>query len=89
MLDAFIPSLIIAASTVVAFVAGRLVGWAAARARATRIACALVLLLSIGAALFFWFSPSSRYTLLLPAAFAAGFFMYGGRRMTPGVFDRD
>ena len=89
MLDAFVPSLIIAVSTVVAFVAGRIVGWLAERVRMTRLLRVLVILLSIGVALFFWFSPSSRYALLLPAAFAVGFLAHGGRRFVPGLFDRE
>lgn len=87
MLDAFVPSLIIVASTVAAFVAGRVVAWFAARTRTTRIVRLIVLLLALGFALFFWVSPSSRYALLLPAGFALGFLAYGGRRIAPGVFE--
>jgi len=89
MLDAFIPSLIIVASTVTAFVVGRGVAWGSARMRITRVARVIVFMVAIGFALFFWYSPASRYALLLPAGFAVGFFLYGGRRMAPRVFDRE
>ena len=82
------PSLIIAASTVCAFVLGRALAWLVGRwsrrVRATRIA---VVVVSVIVALYFYFSPSSRYALLLPAAFALGHLTYGHSRIAPRVFD--
>lgn len=87
MLESFVPSIIIAASAVGAFAAGRLIGWLAARTRLLRSVRIVVVALSIGVALFFHFSRSSRYALLLPVSFAIGCFTHGRRPIAPGVFD--
>lgn len=77
----------IAASTVSAFVAGRILAWCAARwpglALPLRI---LVLTLTALAVVWVLVTPSSRYALLLPAAFALAFFSFGHTRIAPGVF---
>lgn len=88
MIESFIPSLIIAASTVVAFVVGRVMAWATRRTRLFHIVRVLVVLLSIAAAVFFVWSRSSRYALLLPAAFVVGFVTHGSGQVSPGLFDR-
>lgn len=88
MFESFVPSLVIAASTVVAFVVGRLIAWTAHRTRSFRIVRVLVVLLSIAAAAFFVWSRSSRYALLLPAAFVVGFVTHHSGRIAPGLFDR-
>ena len=82
----FWPSIVIALSACAAFAAGRLIAWIASRsARGTRIVRWCVLTASLGAALFFYFSPSSRYALLLPAAFALGFLTFE-RGRSDGIF---
>ena len=83
-----VPSLIIAASTVVAFVLGRALAWLVSRwPRSVRPIRIAVLIASVIVALFFYFSPSSRYALLLPVAFAFGHLTYGHSRIAPRVFD--
>jgi hypothetical protein len=87
MFETFVPSLIIAASAVAAFAIGRLIAWAASRSRwfgAVRVAA---ITLAAGAAMFFWFSPSSRYALLLPLGLVLGFLTQGRRAIAPGLFD--
>lgn len=88
MFETFLPSLVIAGSAVAAFAVGRLVAWTASRSGFFRIVRAVAIALAAGVALFFWFSPSSRYALLLPLGFVLGFLTHGRREIAPGLFDR-
>lgn len=82
------PSLIIAISTVSAFVAGRVIAWLATRwPRSVRRVRIVTVLVAAAVAAYFYFSPASRYALLLPAAFAFGHLSYGHSRMVPRLFD--
>jgi Na+/melibiose symporter-like transporter len=79
----------IALTTCAVFLAGRLIAWLAPRsARAIQIVRGVVIAVSIMVALYFYFSPSSRYALLLPAAFALGCLTLD-RRQTVQLFERD
>jgi hypothetical protein len=77
----------IALATFVAFVIGRVLALPIRSRRALRIGRGVVIALSAIVALFFYLSPSSRYALLLPAAFAVGF-LSRRRRENTTVFDR-
>jgi hypothetical protein len=87
VIESLVPSFIIGASTVAAFVLGRVLTALAARVTPLRVVRMAVLLIACVAAAFFYFSPSSRYALLLPAGFAAGSLTYARRRFVPGVFE--
>ncbi|HEX7707223.1 MAG TPA: hypothetical protein VF701_12260 [Thermoanaerobaculia bacterium] len=78
----------IALATFAAFVIGRLLALPIRSGRALRIGKGVVIALSALVALYFYFSPSSRYALLLPAAFAFGFLSYRRRKNTT-LFDRN
>lgn len=87
MSESFVPSVIIALSTSAAFAAGRVVAWAGRRsARATALLRIAVVALSLLAAGYFLVSRSSRYALLLPAAFTAGCLTFERGRVAPQVF---
>jgi uncharacterized membrane protein len=84
----WIPSLQIALSTVAAFAIGRALAWAfSGRPRIARALRAVVLVIALAVAVYFYLSPSSRYALLLPAAFLFGHWSYGHTRMARGIFD--
>ena len=88
-LESIWPSIVIALSTCGAFAAGRLVAWITRRpARAASVARLCVIVVSVAVALFFYFTPSSRYALLLPIAFAAGFLSFRRKRFAPEIFRR-
>lgn len=87
MIRNWYPSLVIATSTVAAFVAGRLLAALVRRRRTARWMRAAVLMFAVAAAVYFYVTPSSRYALLLPVALAAGHLTFGHARMAPRVFD--
>lgn len=89
MIESWIPSLIIVASTVAAWAAGRALRWVVARyvPRAARRVRTAVIAAAAVVAVWFLATPSSRYALLLPAAFAVAY-VSAGERIAPGVFDR-
>lgn len=81
------PSLTIAASTAAAFAIGRILAWLGARwPRVGRLLRIVVPFVALLAAVYFLVTPSSRYALLLPAAFVLAFLSYGHTRIAPGVF---
>lgn len=84
-----LPSVIIAVSAGAAFAAGRLIAWSAAKLRVTAPARIVVLTIAAAVALFFFVSPASRYALLLPSGFAAGFLTLRRKVVAPPVFDDD
>jgi Na+/proline symporter len=78
----------IALATFVAFVIGRVLALPIRSSRAVRIGRGVVIAVSALVALYFYLSPSSRYALLLPAAFAFGF-LSRRRRKNTALFERD
>lgn len=89
MFESWGASLMMALSTVAAFVVGRLLAFVVRRSpRARRRMQIAVLATATLAVVYFLVTPSSRYALLLPAAFAFAFVTYGHARMAPGVFDK-
>lgn len=88
-LSSFIPSVIIALSTIAMFACGRLIAWVTPASHVIEAAVrAVVMFVTLAAFIYFYFSPSSRYALLLPIGFAAGYFSFGRKNVPPGIFER-
>lgn len=88
-LASFVPSVVIALSVCMAFVAGRTLAWTARSSRRATAALRLAaVVIASFAGAYFFVSRSNRYAYLLPVAFVAGCFGRSRRRLAPGVFDQ-